>query len=75
MKQKKKHYEVYAADVMYIGTQFSELLNDGNFNSYSLMGETWAVSEDKAINNVKYRKFGKKCSQYDWPWKAVEVDL
>lgn len=32
--------------------------DDPDFNDTSeweLMGETWAVSEDKAVNNVRYR--------------------
>ena len=35
------------------------------------MGETCAVSEKQAINNVRHRKEGDYSSQYDSNWSAI----
>ena len=35
--------------------------------------ETWAVSEKKAISNIRYRLGGTACSMKTTYWKAWEV--
>lgn len=46
---KKKQYRVYRIDVQYYNGRQSS-------TTRSYLGTTWAVSKDKAVNNMKYRQ-------------------
>ena len=37
-----------------------------NFDSWKFIGETFAVSPRQAINNMRYRRYGAKSSQYSY---------
>ena len=75
----KKKYKVYSRYWFE-----SEDVEDSRTDDWEFMGETYAVSEDKAINNVRFRTVGN-ISQYKpaavgghWEngldWKAEEVE-
>lgn len=75
----KKHYYVY----MKWGVEADELENCTSHDP-EFVGETWAVSEAQAINNVRHRAYGD-VSQYlpidvrghyavVWDWFAVEAE-
>lgn len=74
----KRKYKVYCAAVFtYTGT--GELCSslyeniEEISNMWDYVGDTWAVSEKQAINNVRHREHGDYRSQLDWYWKAEEV--
>lgn len=50
----KSKYKVYLRQTFY-----DKALECDVSKNTSLLGETWAVSEEKAINNVRYRVFGE----------------
>lgn len=75
---KKRRFRVFARQWME-----AEEPEDCYEGKWELVGETWAVSEDKAVNNVRFRTLGK-VSQYlpiatggHWEkgldWKAEEA--
>lgn len=41
------------------------------YKNGSYMGETYAVSEAQAINNVRHREEGDYSSQYNSNWEAI----
>ena len=88
MAQTKRKYKVYSK--YYFATDYPEHwgtnVPDSGYmaGDWKLEGETWAVSESKAINNVRFRTRGEKSSQYypdydsgrtmeGYYWKAVAV--
>ena len=52
MEQKKKHFKVY-----YVGRGEGCYAKD---YSRELLGETWAISKEKACSNVRYRHRNKQ---------------
>ena len=85
MAKRKLKFMVYYRH--YFATDYPEVYGTRNESGYDLdewkeAGETWAVSEAQAINNVRCRLFGFKSSQYKpfaysgsyeegYDWKAV----
>ena len=81
----RRKYKVYSQH--YFITDYPEKWGTKNDNGidvddWVLEGETWAVSEKQAINNVRFRNRGEKSSQYapdyysnsaieGYYWKAV----
>lgn len=60
MERPKRKYLVYAK--YYLESEFPE---DSFEEDWKLVGETFAVSEKQAINNVRFKLFGNYCaSQY-----------
>lgn len=63
MKKPKKKYQVYTSYYFINGDYPWESHQD----KWSYEGETWAVSEKQAINNIRHRVYGDNHSQYK-PW-------
>ena len=58
MAKPKRHYSVYYRLITY-----NEITNEESVSDFHFAGETWAVSEKQAINNVRHRNYGD-ISQY-----------
>lgn len=78
MAKPKQLYNVYCRLRTY-----NEITNEEIVFNYEFAGETWAVSEKQAINNVRHREFGD-VSQYlpiydsayyvaEYEWKAEVI--
>lgn len=75
MAKEKRHYAVYFRELFY-----DEITNQETKLQWRLAGNTYAVSEAQAINNVRHRCFGnisqyKPVSEYgssmiELEWKA-----
>lgn len=80
MKQQKKHYAVYKS--MYRYCEYEEIYYGDNVKPFAKnihVGDTWAVSEKQAINNVKYKNgehsdyVDNGYSLYEQKWIAKEI--
>ena len=62
MKKERKKYKVKATIDYYM---YDEL-----YDNKEVYGETWAESEKKAINNVRYNLIGKKYNTVDHDYSS-----
>ena len=81
MSKPKLPYQVYTS-YCFVNGDYPE---DSHQDEWRHEGETWAVSEKQAINNVRHRNYGDNYSQYgawlDWiaiqsngPLSPIEID-
>ena len=66
MKAKKKKYKVIARQIIHQDSVYPEF--DEHIGEWRKVGETIAVSEEQAINNIKYRIHKTDEFDYNWIW-------